>query len=283
VIRIGAVSYLNTRPLVFGMEQGLGRNRIELSYDVPAVLAERMRREELDVALMPVVALAEMPELELVPGLGIVTYGPSRSVLLLANRPLDEVRAVGLDPESRTSNALTRILFQRVWPGTPVFEPAPRGLDEALERFDAVVRIGDKALFEQAPHDVYVHDLGGVWTADTGLPFVFAAWIARPGVVYRVLYRMLHTSRREGSKMIPLIADDYSWQGLRDPQRSRLYLERNIRFKLGSPEVRAMELFFRSAAKLGLIDRAPTIKFVKLGSTRRSGCHETAARQGATR
>lgn len=279
MIRIGAVSYLNTRPLVFGMEQGLGRDRIELSYDVPAVLADRMRREELDVALMPLVALAEMPHLEIVPGLGIVTRGPSRSVLLLADRPLDAVRTVGLDPESRTSNALTRVLFDRVWRGTPEFHTAPHELGEALDRFDAVVRIGDKALFEHAPGDVHVHDLGGVWTADTGMPFVFAAWFARPGVVDRELYKVLHASRREGSKMIPLIAEDYSWHGVRDPQLSRLYLERHIHFKLGNAEVRAMELFFRSVARLGVIESVPEIRFAL---TRHTTCHETAAGQGAT-
>ena len=114
-IRIGAVAYLNTRPLVFGMEQGLGAERIELSYDVPAVLAERMRSKAIDVALLPVIELAAFPDLELVPGLGIVTQGDSRSVLLVSRVPASKIESVALDPESRTSNALTRVLFSELW------------------------------------------------------------------------------------------------------------------------------------------------------------------------
>ena len=97
-IRIGAVSYLNTRPLVFGLEQGVGEDRIELSYSVPARLADRMIAGELDIALMPVIELAKMPELEIVPGLAIGTSGPSRSVLLISRRPIERVESVAAAP-----------------------------------------------------------------------------------------------------------------------------------------------------------------------------------------
>ena len=175
-VRIGAVAYLNTYPLVHGMQRGLGAGRVELSLDVPAVLSDRMQAGQLDIALLPVIELARMPELELVPGLGIVTRGPSRSVLLVSRRPIDAIRTIALDPESRTSNALVRVLCARAWGVEPEFRDGPADLQGALEACDAVVRIGDKALFETVPQDCEAHDLGTAWTESTGLPFVFAAW-----------------------------------------------------------------------------------------------------------
>ena len=272
-IRIGAVSYLNTKPLVHGLERGLGAERLELSHDVPSRLTERMLADELDIALLPVVSLAALPGLELVPGLGITTFGPSLSVLLLAGRPIDRVRSVALDRESNTSNALTRVLFSEAWKGEPRFEPGPPEATEALESFDAVVRIGDKALFEQPADGVTVHDLGEVWTRHTGLPFVFAAWAARPGVVDRELYGMLHASRRSGRAALDEIARDFEWRGRRDPALVERYLGDHIHYRLGSAELRAIRLFLQSAERVGVIDRAPELR---LALSRQTGCHDAA-------
>jgi len=276
-VRIGAVAYLNTRPLVLGMEQGLGAERIELSYGVPAALARQMAAGELDIALLPVIELARIPGLEIVPGLGIVTRGASRSVLLISRRPLAQVRSVALDAESRTSNALTRVLFAEVWGGAPEFvDVGPGGLDPeaALERCDAAVRIGDKALFQPVPEGAVAHDLGTAWTDATGLPFVFAAWIARRGVLDRATYRTLHASHRVGSRAIDAIAEDYAWGGRRDPEVARRYLTENIHCRLGAREVRAIETFLGLAARHGVIDRAPELRMA-IGDA--AGCAPAAA------
>ena len=272
--RIGAVSYLNTRPLVFGLEQGVGADRIELSYSVPARLADRMIAGELDIALMPVIELAKMPELEIVPGLAIGTSGPSRSVLLVSRRPIERVESIALDPESRTSNALVRVLCDRVWKIAPRFLAGHRGLDEALLECDAAVQIGDKALFAEPPADTVVYDLGGVWSAAMSMPFVFAAWFVRPGAIDREVYEALHESKRRGVRTLGPIAEDYTWCGRQYPQLSKDYLEKNIRFRLGSAELDAMRAFFCAAAEAGLIARAPE---PKLALTRWTSCHETAS------
>jgi chorismate dehydratase len=274
-LRIGAVAYLNTRPLVLGLEQGLGAGRIELSYDVPSVLADRMQAGELDIALLPIIELARMPELSIVPGLGIVTDGATRSVLLVGRRGVEQVESVALDPESRTSNALTRVLFAELWGRTPRFEMAGCDFAAAFDKHDTVVRIGDKALFERPPADASVVDLGEAWTARTTLPFVFAVWAARPGVVDREVYGWLHESRRRGSRALREIAADYAWHGRRDPELCHAYLEQNIRFGLGSREVRAMRTFFAAAAGLALIERAPEIR---MALDRRTVCHDAADR-----
>jgi chorismate dehydratase len=265
-IRIGAVSYLNTRPLVWGLQHGRSDPRIELSFDVPARLADRMAAGELEIALLPVVEIARMGEVELVPGLGIVTYGPSRSVLLVARRPIEELSSVALDPDSRTSNALARVLFAEFWKASPAWSLGrPGSLAAALGECDAAVRIGDKALFEPVPAGCQVHDLAEVWTGASGLPFVYAAWVARPGIVDRDLYRLLHASRREGSRAIEQIAQEYRWQGEPRFELAHEYLTKHILFRLGADETRAMELFFRAAHRLGLLSRVPPIRLALRG------------------
>jgi chorismate dehydratase len=273
-VRIGAVSYLNTRPLVFGVEQGLGAARIELTYEVPAVLAEQLARGALDVALLPIIELARIPDLEIVPGLGIVTRGPSRSVLLVSQRPVDQLRSVALDPESRTSNALVQILCDRVWGVSAEFRVVGSSLRRSLEHCDAAVRIGDKALFEPLPEDCVTEDLGEVWSRETGLPFVYAAWIARRGVVDREIYSILHDSRRQGVRVIDAIAEDYSWNGTRYPELAREYLTEHIQFRLGAAEMQGMTTFFRAAAELGLIECVPR---VETALRRRTACDEAAS------
>jgi len=258
-IRAGAVSYLNTRPLVFGLDQGMGADRIELSYDVPSVLAARMAAGELDLALLPVVELARIPGLVVVPGLAIGSHGDCRSVAVVSRKPLPEVTSVALDPESRTSNTLARVLFGEVWGGRPTFAAGPRDLTLALAEHDAAVRIGDKALFETLPPGVVAHDLGGAWTARTGLPFVFAVWAARPGVVDRELYELLHASRRAGSAEIPAIAADYTWNGCQYPEVAESYLRDAMRYRLGDSEVAAIRRFLAAAAGVGAIDAAPQV------------------------
>jgi len=277
-VRIGAVGYLNTRALIHGIAGGLGAERIELSYDVPSGLARDLAAGHLDVALLPVIELARQPGLEVVPGLGIVTRGAARSVLLVSRREPAEVRSVALDPESRTSNGLVQVLFDRVWGAAPRFVAGSTDLAESLADCDAAVRIGDKALFEPLPAGCRAWDLGETWTGATGLPFVWAVWAARAGVVDRELYRMLHESRRRGARAVDEIAAAYAWRGHRDPELSARYLREHILHRLGGAEVRAIELYLAEAARLGLIDAAPKIAMA-LGE--RSACHETAADRAA--
>lgn len=271
--RIGAVNYLNTKALVLGLERGLLADRVELSFDVPAALAHGMAIGTLNVALMPVIALAELPELELVPGLSISTHGASRSVLLVSKVPIDSVRTIALDPESRTSNALVQVLCRGFWKVSIETTLGEESLAKSLELADACVRIGDKALFESPPEGCHVYDLGSAWTEWTGLPFVFAAWFARPGAVDRELYRALHASRRAGAREIDAIAEAYRWNGHHDPDLAARYLREHIQHRLGGAEVRAMERFYREAREARLIDAVPELRFA-FGND--SLCHEVA-------
>jgi len=265
VTRIGAVSYLNARPLTWGLEQGLGAGRLALRFDHPAAIADEMEAGRLDLGLLPVAALAGTQELELVPGLGVGTRGPSRSVLLVSRVPVARIETVALDPSSRTSNALCRVLLARVFGRRPMFVAAPPvgSAADPLAGCDAAVRIGDRALFEPPPADCATLDLAQVWTAHTGRPFVFAAWIARPGVVDRELYRLLHASSRHGQAQLERIALDTP-----QPDLARDYLRHNIRCRLGAPELEAMRVFFQAAVELGALPRVPGIRLAGRRLTR---------------
>ena len=254
--RIGAVSYLNARPLVFGLEQGLDTSRFELTYDVPSVLASRMAADELDVALLPVIELARIRDLAIFPGLAIGSLGACRSVLLVSAVPLDDIRSVSLDPESRTSNALVQVLCHEAWGISPQFTAGPRDLDLALTEHDAVVRIGDKALFETLPAGLVAHDLGDAWTKLTRLPFVFAVWAARMGSMDRDVYQLLHDSKRAADLVLDVIADDYTYGGTQYPEIARSYLRESIRYRFGSQELAGLRRFLDSAARLGLVPAA---------------------------
>lgn len=279
-VRIGAVSYLNARPLVSGLERGPAADSVELSYEVPSVLADRMAAGDLDLGLLPVVELARMPDLEIVPGLSIASRGPARSVLLVGRRPPEAARRVALDPESRTTNALVRVLFAEVWNASPAFGGVGPDLDADPGGFDSTVRIGDKALFEPLPPEAHVIDLGRAWTEATGLPFVYAVWAARPGVLDRELYRALHDSRRSGVRRIDLIAEEFAWNGRRDPRMARAYLKENIVYRLGADEVRGMRQFLEAAARHGVIEAAPELRMGFEGRTR---CDELAESRRAPR
>ncbi len=278
-VRIGAVSYLNSLPLVHGLAGGPRGPALELTYATPAALADLLAAGELDVALLPVIELARIPELEIVPGLAIGSRGPCRSVLLVSTRPAEEIKSLALDRDSRTSNALARLLLDQVWQRRPQIVSCAGSLAESLRGAHAAVRIGDKALFEPLPPGARAYDLGEIWTRETSLPFVFAVWAARPGVVDRELYLALHAARRDGSRAIERIAAGYRWNGEGRAEIARDYLTRNIRFRLGSTEIRAMELFFGAAAALGLIEAVPEIR---LALERWTACHEAAAQAGRT-
>lgn len=266
-IRIGAVAYLNAKPLVWGLAQGLGAARIELTHDVPSALAAGLASGALDIGLVPTIELARIPDLTVVPGIGISSRGPAASVLLVTRKPLAEVRSVALDPDSRTSNALVQLLFAELWNSQPAFSVGPSDLARALEDHDAAVRIGDKALFGTIPAGCEAIDLGQAWDTATRLPFVYAVWAARSGVLDREIYGLLHESRRRGTASRARIAADYLWQGASRPEQSLEYLTQRIFYRLGAPEIEGLERFLKSAHRLGLAPDSAPVRLARFSAT----------------
>jgi chorismate dehydratase len=178
-MRIGAVSYLNTRPLVFGLEDLAPQH--ELVYDLPSRLADRLAAGELDVALIPSVEYFLNPEYRIVSDACIACRGPVRSVKLLSRVPLESIRTLALDEGSRTSVALVQILLRERFGLAPRLVPFP--IDAAPESIDAdaLLMIGDRAMHPAAGEYVAVWDLGDVWCRWSELPFVFAMWVSGAG------------------------------------------------------------------------------------------------------
>ncbi|MEO6719871.1 MAG: menaquinone biosynthesis protein [Ferruginibacter sp.] len=176
-IRVGAVSYLNTKPLIYGLEQGMMKERVELTFDYPSNIAADLLNDKIDIGLVPVAIIPEMKEYEIVSDYCISSNGEVASVCIFSEVPIKEIRKLLLDYQSKTSIELALILLEEYWKINPVFEAAGLDFQEHIKGTTAAVVIGDRA-FEQRKISKYSYDLGAAWKDLTGLPFVFATWVS---------------------------------------------------------------------------------------------------------
>jgi chorismate dehydratase len=254
-VRLGVVSYLNSEPLVWGLEDDPG---FEVRRDVPSRVAEMLHAGEVDLGLIPSAEYAR-GDYAIVPGVSLASRGPVRSVSLFLRRPLDEVRRVALDTSSRTSVALTRVLLRERLGRDPEYLALPPSLPAMLEAADAALLIGDPALYDES--GIERLDLGEEWTRRTGLPFVYAFWAGPPGAVGEEGVRRLQAVREAGLAAIPAIASRYNGQR---PDRAALneaYLRRNMVYDLGPDELKGLAEFYRRLHALALVPRIPELRF----------------------
>jgi chorismate dehydratase len=253
-LRVGAVSYLNTRPLVYGFERHAPQ--AELVLDHPSRLADDLARGALDVALIPSIELFQDPTYTIVSDACIACRGPVLSVKLLSHKPIDEVRSLALDEGSRTSAALARILLRERHGLAPHCRPLPLDASPAEVDADAVLLIGDRAIHSPPGRYAVVWDLGDEWFRWTGLPMVFAMWVARAGVDLQGLEAALGEARDDGVAHLDEIAQrEAAAQGLTQPQCLG-YLRDNLHFFFGPREQRGLGRFAELAARLGLAPSA---------------------------
>lgn len=176
-IRVGAVSYLNTKPLLYGIVNSPVINEISLVTEYPARIADKLLNDEIDIGLVPVSIVPQMKEYQVNTRYCIGCDGPVASVCLFSESPVEEIKTVLLDYQSRTSVALARILFENHWKQNPRFEDAGPDFIGQIRDATAAIVIGDRALHQRSV-SAYKYDLGEAWKQMTGLPFVFAAWIS---------------------------------------------------------------------------------------------------------
>lgn len=249
-IRIGAVNYLNTKPLIYGLER-LAPNA-ELVLDLPSRLADGLAQGRLDVALIPSVEFFQDPNYKIVSDACIACRGPVLSVKLFSRTPIERVRTLALDEGSRTSVALVRILLKERFGIEPQLEPLPIGASAGDAKTDAVLLIGDRAMRSPGGPYAAVWDLGDEWCRWAELPFVFAMWTARAGIELGGLEEALSQARDLGLAHLHEIAEaEAAPLGLSRPE-CLAYLRDNLYFHLGPREVRGLELFYRLSQKLGL-------------------------------
>ncbi len=250
-IRVGAVSYLNTRPLIYGLERIAPQAEIVL--DFPSRLADDLAGGRLDVALIPSIEFFNDPGYTIVSNACIACRGPVLSVKLFSRVPIESIRTLALDEGSRTSVALARILLGERYGVQPKFHAlrVDKSLDDTAA--DAVLLIGDRAMRSAGGPFEVVWDLGDEWCRWTELPFVFAMWVARCGADLDGVDVALGEARDAGLARLDEIAQrEAAPLGLTRPQ-CLSYLRDNLYFYLGAREQRGLELFYAKAAQRGLV------------------------------
>jgi chorismate dehydratase len=248
-VRLGAVDYLNARPLVYGLDRREGL--FSLRYDVPSACAALLHDGAIDVGMIPSIEYLRGADYRIVPGLGIISNGPVASVALFTTKPVERIRTIAADTSSRTSQALLRVLCAERFGIDPRFEPMPPVAAAMLQRCDAALLIGDPALFlDDESLGVLKVDLGEQWTAMTGLPFVWAFWAGRPEVLSAAAVSALLAARDAGVAAADEIADAYC--GSERSARCRAYLRDNIRYGMGAPEEAGLRSYYALAGKHGV-------------------------------
>lgn len=279
-LRVSVVQYLNTAPLVWGLLHGPGRDRFEFFFTTPACCADHLGAGHADVGIIPSIEYQRIAGLKVLPGISIASKRQVRSVLLLANVPIDQVGTVALDTSSRTSAALVHVLFRKFYARDVTTKPASPDPSAMLRAADAALLIGDPALvyFHQAhtarrnystgkgrkAGDVLVYDLAAEWKRFTGLPFVFAIWACRsdPACNLTGLGRDFERSRDEGLAHIEEIAAEWAPRLGLSAEDLRIYLTGNIDYTLDSENLAGLRLFYRLAHEVGAIPEVRDLEFI---------------------
>lgn len=258
-IRVGAVNYLNTKPLIENLT-AFAPN-IDLSLEVPSKLADRLRDGELDVALIPVIEYFRAGDYRVVPDISIASRGPVLSVTLFSKVPWERIRSVALDEGSRTSAALTQILMGHRYQIRPTLQPLPLDADSETLPTDAVLLIGDRAMRACLPGFAYAFDLGQEWFDWTGLPFVYAVWAVRDGVDLNGIEVALQRAKRYGVSRAGIIAQREAPQLGLDAGFCRRYLSNILSFDLGPRERAGLQRYYSLACDLELAPGDVSIEY----------------------
>lgn len=258
-LRLGAVSYLNTKPLVYGLDAY--PDRFDVRFDVPAKCAELLHQGKVDLGLIPAIEYLR-GDYSMVPGVSIASNGDVATVAIFTRKPISQIGTLALDLSSRTSVALTRVLCAKRWGIAPKFTPAEPDLKAMLQKADAALVIGDPAFdIDPVKQHVTKIDLGAEWKALTGLPFVYAMWVGRPGAATPAQCRALQRAKDHGVANLPAIARQVSGGDLAVEQRVLSYLRDNLRFDLGPAEQAGLRKFHELAAEISIVPELKPLRF----------------------
>jgi chorismate dehydratase len=261
-LRVSAISFLNTAPLMWDFDHGELRRKYQVDYTLPSACAELLRQGMADIGIIPVAAYASIPDLVVIPNIAIAAKGAVKSILLVSKVPIAKIRTVAADTSSRTSVALLQVLFAKFYAGRPELVPMEPKLKPMLKACDAALLIGDPALL--AKTDGYeVHDLGAEWKRLTNLAFVFAFWAVRKSVASAELVQDIQRSRDQGLVAANMEKTAREWSmrlGLPEEQITS-YLRNNIFYYLDDDCLAGLKLFYSYATEVGAIPQAPILQF----------------------
>ncbi len=268
-LRISAISFLNTAPLMWDFEHGDAARDFEIEYTVPSACAAALAASEADVGLIPAFTYAEIPGLVILPNIAIASKGRVRSILLISKKPIEEVQSVATDSSSRTSVALLQVLFAKFFGGSRQLMPHPPQLETMLRQHDAALLIGDAALQVRDEASYHTYDLAHVWRRLTGKPFVFAFWAVRLDALGRQsrevdLAGVFQRSRDHGlqPENLATIAEEWSPRLGLAPDDIRRYLTENIHYYLDRENHAGLQLFLQCSREIGLLAETPELRFL---------------------
>ena len=266
-LRVSAISFLNTAPLMWDFDFGELRRDYRVDYTLPSICAELLKNGMADIGIIPVAAYATIPDLVVIPDVAIASRGAVRSILLIGKMPVEKIKSVAVDTSSRTSVALLRVLFEKLYRSKPDFVPMEPGIKEMLKVCDAALVIGDPALL--AKTDGYqVRDLAADWKQLTGKSFVFAFWAVRKASLEgrgpAKVVRDFQTSRDHGlqPQNLERLVKEWSVRLNLPETEIQSYLRDNIYYRLDAPCLDGLKLFYQYAAECGALPKAPTIDFL---------------------
>jgi chorismate dehydratase len=272
-LRISAISYLNTAPLMWDFDHGEAAKDFDIFYSVPSSCAAALREATGDIGIIPAIAYNNIPDLVIIPEVAIAARGPVRSILLISKVPLEKIRTVATDNSSMTSVALTRVLFDKWWGGGREFRSLAPELPSMLRECDAGLIIGDPALkVDRSRYQVL--DLAEEWRRLSGKSFVFAFWAVREAALVEMqsgldLAAVFQASRDHGLQPAALEQIVKEWSGRLQitPAEVKDYLTRNIYYQLDRDCLEGMELFFRYAAECGAVEQLRPVNFLQPAAT----------------
>jgi chorismate dehydratase len=276
--KISVVKYLNAVPLAWGILEGPQKADFEPILSTPAECADQLAKGSVDVGLIPSIEYQRIKGSRIVPGPAVASIYQVRSVILVSMVPLWKVKTVACDNGSRTSVALTRIIFDEFYHIHPDFRPVEPNVAQMLSQNDAALLIGDtalkfmeendlpnlesqKPLLRQGAEPLEVFDLAERWRFLTGLPFVFAFWAVRSGFNDPGIVDKLKASRDYGVANIPTIAEKYSERLGIKKEFVQAYLEKNVHYYMDQECLESLRMFYEKAAKVGAIKSVRGLQF----------------------
>ncbi len=244
-IRVGAVSYLNTKPLLYGIERSEALlNQIELITDYPSSIANMLLNDEIDMGLVPVAVIPKLKEYFIVGNHCIGAEGDVASVCIFSDVPLENVETLLLDYQSRTSVNLCKVLIKNYWKISPFLQDAKQDFRRDIQGTTAGVVIGDRAL-QQRLQSKYIYDLAGAWKSFTGLPFVFAAWIANKPLPDNFC-TLFNDANAVGLQHLNAVIEGNPF----DAYSLETYYQKNISYTLTDEKKKGLFLFLDMLGKL---------------------------------
>lgn len=260
-LKIGAVPFLNTKPLIYGLEMDQGKGLFELHYTHPALAASMLENGDLDLAILPSIEYARIQNLFIVAGMSISAKRQVASVNLYCREPLVKVKSVAVDNRSRTSVALLRILCEERYGIAPDIVEMEPEIKKMLKDCDAALLIGDDALYQKV-EAAEVRDLANDWFKLTSYPFVFAFWAGRKDAVGPEENIILRSSLQQGLMNVRKISANYPSPGIANAaELNEKYLTENIRYSFGEDELNGLKLFYIKAWENGIIEGVPRFRF----------------------